>query len=151
MKRSIVETVWGGAVIAVAVAFVVYVYSIVGAGQMDDSYSVEARFTAVDGIDVGSDVRIGGVKVGTVAEQILDTETYEAILTLDLNNTVKLPKDSEARITSGTLIGGAYIQLVPGSDTAVLKNGDAIAKTKDVVALEELLGKLIFLVTDGEE
>ena len=151
MKRSIVETVWGGAVVAVAIGFVVYVYSIVGVGQLDDSYTVQARFTAVDGIDVGSDVRIGGVKVGTVAEQILDTDTFDAVLTLDLNNQVKLPKDSEARITSGTLIGGAYIQLVPGSDSAFLQDGDAIAKTKDVVALEELLGKLIFLVTDGEE
>ena len=150
MKRSMVETVWGGAVIAVAVAFVVYVYSIVGAGQAISSYNVQARFTAVDGIDVGSDVRIGGVKVGTVAEQILDTDSFEAVLTLNLDDAVKLPKDSEARITSGTLIGGAYIQLVPGSDSTLLADGDSIAKTKDVVALEELLGKLIFLVTEEE-
>ena len=150
MKRSLVETIWGGAVIAIAVAFVVYVYSIVGAGQAISSYNIQARFTAVDGIDVGSDVRIGGVKVGTVAQQILDTETFEAVLTLNLDDAVKLPKDSEARITSGTLIGGAYIQLVPGADSAILADGDSIGKTKDVVALEELLGKLIFLVTEEE-
>ena len=151
MKRSIVETVWGGAVIAVAVGFVFYVYSIIGSGQAVDAYTVQARFNAVDGIDVGSDVRIGGVKVGTVSQQVLDTDSFEAVLTLNLDNAVKLPKDSEARITSGTLIGGAYIQLVPGSDGALLKDGDTIDKTKDVVALEELLGKLIFLVTDEEQ
>ena len=151
MKRSIVETVWGAAVVAVAIGFVAYVYSIVGAGQAVNSYTVQARFNAVDGIDVGSDVRIGGVKVGTVSEQILDTETFEAVLTLELDNAVKLPQDSEARITSGTLIGGAYIQLVPGSASNLLTSGDSIAKTKDVVALEELLGKLIFLVTDEEQ
>lgn len=148
MKRGLAETLWGALVLAVAVVFAVYVHSIVGMQNQGATYDVQAKFTAVDGINVGSDVRIGGVKVGTVATQTLDPDTYNAVLTLRLDNAVKLPTDSEARITSGSLIGGAYVQLVPGGSADVLGNGGTIAKTKDVVALEELLGKLIFLVTE---
>lgn len=148
MKRGIAETIWGAVVLVAAVFFAVYIYSIIGTQNQGQAYEVQARFTAVDGIDQGSDVRIGGVKVGTVAKQFLDTDSFEAVLTLRLESTVKLPTDSEARITSGSLVGKAYVQLVPGGHSDLLGNGDEITKTKDVVALEELLGKLIFLVTE---
>lgn len=112
-------------------------------------YQIESRFNAIDGLTVGSDARIGGVRVGTVVAMSIDQETYQAVVRLSIQPQIKLPEDTEAIVSSDGLLGGKYVRLEPGKSKTMLSEGKSIEKTKDVVSLEELLGKVIFLVTDS--
>src|SRR5689334_13773235 len=106
-NNSAVETLIGAAVIAIAVAFLTFAYSSTG-------YEVTAKFNRADGVNVGTDVRLSGIKVGTVARMALDPMTYNAVVTIALQSNVKLPDDSSARITSEGLLGNQYISIEPG-------------------------------------
>ena len=100
MQNSIVETLIGAAVIAVAAFFFMFAYSSTGSAPVS-GYDVMAKFNRADGVNIGTDVRLSGIKVGTVAGMALDPKTYSAVLTLALENSVKLPDDSSARIKIG--------------------------------------------------
>jgi phospholipid/cholesterol/gamma-HCH transport system substrate-binding protein len=145
-RHGVAETLTGAAVLVVAVAFLAY--AVAHSGRTAGSgYSLQARFDHIDGLNVGGDVRIAGVKVGTVTEQRIDPKTFSAIVTLTVRNDIQLPKDSAASITSESLLGGKYISLSPGGDDADFKPGDMITITQSSVSLEELLGKFIFSAT----
>lgn len=107
-------------------------------------YNLIAKFDNIDGIENGSDVKISGVKVGTVVEQILDEQTFRAALKININNSVKLPSDSSAKIASEGLLGSKYLSINPGADEEILKDGDEISFTQSSVNFEDLLGKFIF-------
>ena len=96
----------------------------------------------------GSDVRLAGVKIGTVQGATIDPKTYLADVTLSVRGDVKLPTDSSAEITSDGLLGGKYLALAPGGAEAMLPAGGTITVTQGSVSLEQLLGKFIFSVTD---
>src|SRR5262245_28219105 len=113
MKDSLVETLIGAAVIAVAVLFFGYAYTSTGSGAVS-GYEVTAKFSRADGVNVGSDVRMSGIKIGTVSRMTLDPTTYNAVLTIALDNSVKLPQDSSVRITSEGLLGNQYLSIEPG-------------------------------------
>ncbi|MDH3702169.1 MAG: outer membrane lipid asymmetry maintenance protein MlaD [Alphaproteobacteria bacterium] len=149
MKRNIIETGLGAIVIMVALSFLVFSYSLSDL-RPAQGYDLIAKFNAIDGLAVGSDVRIAGVKVGTVVDQTIDQKEFRAIVTMKIMPDVKLAKDSVVRISSAGLLGGKYIKLEPGGATEVLSEGGELTNTKDVISMEELLGKVIFLVT-GEE
>jgi phospholipid/cholesterol/gamma-HCH transport system substrate-binding protein len=149
MKRSAIETIMGAVVLLVAGFFLVFAYQSTDL-RLGSSYELSARFNAVDGLTLGSDVRVGGVKVGSVTGQGIDQEVYQAVVTMALRQDVQLPSDSRAVIASDGLLGGRYVKIEPGSDKVILADGDRIAQTEDAIALEELLGKVMFLVT-GEE
>jgi len=149
MKRNIIETGLGAIVILVAISFLVFSYSLSDL-RPAQGYDLIAKFNAIDGLAVGSDVRIAGVKVGTVVDQTIDQKEYRAIVTMKIMPDVKLAKDSVVRISSAGLLGGKYIKLEPGGATDILGEGGELTNTKDVISMEELLGKVIFLVT-GEE
>ena len=147
MKRNVIETVLGAVVLLIAGLFLVFAW--LGADvQPVQGYPLKAKFNAVDGLTVGSDVRIGGVKVGSVTDQHIDPKTFRAVVSLSILSEVKLPKDSVARITSSGLLGEKYVKLEPGGAAETYQAGEVIAQTKDVISLEEMLGKVIFLVTD---
>ena len=133
----------------VAISFLVFSYSLSDL-RPAQGYDLIAKFNAIDGLAVGSDVRIAGVKVGTVVDQTIDQKEYRAIVTMKIMPDVKLAKDSVVRISSAGLLGGKYIKLEPGGATDILGEGGELTNTKDVISMEELLGKVIFLVT-GEE
>lgn len=143
MNRSLIETVMGAVVLLVAALFVMFVYEkrTVSAG---DGYDVVASFDNVAGIAAGSDVRIGGIKVGTITSMVLDEDTYRAKVSMRLKPNVKLPDDSSASIVSEGLLGGKYVQLVPGADDRMLQQGDEIRYTQSAVNLEEMIGKFMF-------
>lgn len=143
MQNSIVETLIGAAVIAVAALFLVFAYSSTGSGPVS-GYDVIAKFSKADGVNVGTDVRLSGIKVGTVEKMALDPKTYNAVVTLALENTIKLPDDSSVRITSEGLLGNQYLSIEPGSSMQAIKPGGEIENTQGSVDLIGLLGKAVF-------
>jgi phospholipid/cholesterol/gamma-HCH transport system substrate-binding protein len=143
MQSSIVETLIGAVVVAVAALFFIFAYTSTGSGSIS-GYNVLARFNRVDGINVGTDVRMSGIKVGTVSNMGLDAQSFSAVLTLSLENTVKIPDDSSARITSQGLLGNQYISIEPGGSMDYLKAGGEIENTQGAIDLMGLLGKVVF-------
>ncbi len=142
MKDHVAEALAGVAVVAVAAGFLLFALGRTGSGAAD-SYALTARFPNASGISVGSDVRVSGMKVGTVTRQTLDPASYQAIVTLSVDSAVKLPADSSAAITSEGLLGGSFISLVPGGDPEPLRPGDEIADTQGSTDLMGLLGAFI--------
>ena len=147
MKRSVIETVLGAVVLLVAAVFFYSAYSNSDI-RPTVGYEIQAKFNAIDGLTVGSDARVGGVKVGTVTDMSIDQSTYQAVTTLMIESRIKLPDDTQAVISSDGLLGGKYVRLEPGKSENRIPDGGELTNTKDVVSLEELLGKVIFLVTD---
>jgi phospholipid/cholesterol/gamma-HCH transport system substrate-binding protein len=149
MQNSLVETLIGAAVIAVAALFLVFAYSSTGAGAIS-GYDVLAKFNRADGVSVGTDVRLSGIKVGTVSGMTLDPMTYNAVLTLSLANNVQLPDDSSVRITSEGLLGSQYLSIEPGGSTDKIKPGGEIEYTQGSIDLIGLLGKAVFNPGDSK-
>ena len=145
-RHGVAETLTGALVLVVALVFLAYAVAhsgrTAGAG-----YALQARFDHIDGLAVGGDVRIAGVKIGTVTDERIDPKTFDAIVTMSVREDIRLPKDTGASITSESLLGGKYISLSPGGDETDLKPGQMITVTQSSVSLEELLGKFIFSVT----
>jgi phospholipid/cholesterol/gamma-HCH transport system substrate-binding protein len=146
-KRNFAEVASGAVVLVVAFGFLGY--AVVHSGRSAASgYELLAKFDHIDGLAVGSDVRLAGVKVGSVLSARIDPASYQAVVALSVQNDVKLPADSSAEITSDSLLGGEYLSLSPGGDSRMLQPGQAITITQGAVSLEQLLGKFIFSVTD---
>lgn len=147
MNRNPVETVLGAVVLLVAVIFLAFAYSTADIKKVK-GYEISASFAKVGGLPIGADARINGIKVGTVVDQKLDPETFNAILKISLTPTVKLPTDTQASIGADGLLGDKYLKLEPGRAKTVIEPGQTLAKTKDMKALEELVGEIIFLATE---
>ncbi len=148
MGRNAVETVLGAVVLVVAGMFLFFAY---GTAQVKavSGYEVRANFFKVGGLTAGSDVRINGIKVGTVSASTLDTETFEAVVVMSIATEVKLPTDTVAGIGSEGIIGGKYLRLEPGSAKDMVQPGGLLKKTKDYRSLEDQVGEIIFLATGG--
>lgn len=150
MTRNLLETVLGAIVLIVAVVFFVYAYNASQLGS-DSGYQLLARFDRVDGLQRGSDVRIGGIKVGTVVEQGLDPVSYRAEVRFTVNDDIELPADSSVSVSSDGLLGGKYLALVPGGDDLMLEAGEEIALTQSAINLEDLIGHFIFSQSSSSE
>lgn len=150
MQSNLVETLIGTLVVAVAAVFLFYGYSASGM-RSASGYQVNAAFSAVDGLANGADVRMSGIKIGTVVRQSLDPDTYQAVVTLDIASDVKLPDDSSAKITSEGLLGGSYISVTPGGSEDMLAGGGEIMFTQGSVDLMSLIGQAVFSATGSEE
>jgi phospholipid/cholesterol/gamma-HCH transport system substrate-binding protein len=142
LKDHLAEALAGLVVLAIAGWFLVFALGRTG-GAMGDSYELKARFPNAAGISVGSDVRVSGMKVGTVTAQTLDPQSFQAVVTLAVADDVRLPLDSSAAITSEGLLGGSYIALVPGGDPEQLAPGDEISDTQGATDLMGLIGSVI--------
>ena len=143
MKGNLFEALIGAAVLAVAAVFLTFAFSNSDIGSVQ-GYEVVAKFDRVDGLNVGSDVRLSGIKVGTVLEQTLDGESYLAIVRLSIDPAVRLPLDTSAQIVSESLLGGRFMALIPGGDIDMIEPGGEIRFTQGPVLLENLIGQLIF-------
>jgi phospholipid/cholesterol/gamma-HCH transport system substrate-binding protein len=148
MGRNLVETVMGAVVLAIAGFFLAFAYNTSDLRKIS-GYSIVAKFNSVEGLNPGSDVRVGGVKVGSVSEQRLDPVDYRAVIVMSILSDIKIPVDSEASVTSDGLLGANYVRIKPGHEKKSLEPGGEIAKTHDVVDLEQLMGRVIFLL--GQE
>jgi len=147
MKRNPIETVLGAVVLAAAGMFLVFAYSIADLKAVT-GYEIKATFLKVGGLERGSDVRISGIDVGTVTGQTLNPQTFQAQVTMSIEPGVTLPTDTEASIVSDGLLGGKYVNLVPGNAGDRIAAGGVIAKTRDYQSLEDLVGQIIFLATN---
>jgi phospholipid/cholesterol/gamma-HCH transport system substrate-binding protein len=146
MRRNLIETVMGAVVLVVAAIFMLFAYSTADI-QAVEGYPVTAKFDRIDGIREGSDVRMSGIKIGTVVKQILDAETYLAVVTMTIDPAVKLPSDTSAQITSDGLLGDKYMSLSPGGADEMIPAGGEIETTQGSIDLFSLVGQMIFSQT----
>ncbi len=148
MHKKPVETIMGLVVLIIALLFLGFAYRVSDL-QVVEGYSVSAEFLKVGGLSVGSDVRINGIKVGTVTSQDLNNDDYTVKVTFNIASNIKLPKDSTAVIVGDGLMGDKFVKIEPGTAKEYLQDGDVFAKTKDFKTLEDMVGEVIFMVTDG--
>lgn len=137
------EIIVGTFVLLSAILFFIYSFNSANIKQTT-GYQLIAKFENSDGISNGSAIKISGVKIGSVQKQYLDSNSFRAVTVLNINNNIKLPSDSSAKIISEGLLGSKYIAISPGSDYEMLSNGEEIIFTQASLNLEELLGKFIF-------
>ncbi len=148
MGRNMIESVMGGVVLMVAAFFVFFGYEMADVEAVR-GYEVQAVFSRIGGLARGSDVRVSGIKVGTVVDHELDPVTFDAVVTLSISPEFKLPSDTKASITSEGLLGEKYVRLEPGTASEVIAAGAEITDTHDYRSLEDQVGEIIFLATGG--
>lgn len=148
MLKKPVETIMGLVVLLIAILFLAFAYNVSDL-QVVKGYTLTAEFLKVGGLSAGSDVRINGIKVGTVTAQNLNNDDYTVDVTFSISSDVKLPKDSVVAIVSDGLMGDKFVKITPGKSKEFLQDGDSFAKTKDFKTLEDMVGEIIFMVTDG--
>jgi len=144
MRRNLIETLMGAVVLAVAVLFVAFAYSTANIGGGSGVYPLVADFNRVGTLKPGSEVRMSGIRIGTVLKQELDPQTYLARVTFGVQEGLELPVDSSASVSSEGLLGGNFLDLTPGGSEEMLKPGEKIEYTQDAVDLMQMLGKFIF-------
>lgn len=149
LKENLVETLVGLFVVVVAALFVIYGYS-VSETDSGDGYRVSAQFNRVDGLTIGSDVRMSGIKIGTVRSLELDPASFYANAEFEITNGIDLPDDTSAKITSEGLLGGNYVSLSPGGSEDLLEPGGEILYTQGSVDLIELVSQALFSAGNGE-
>ena len=147
MSENTAEVLTGGAVLAVAIGFLLYAGQITGYSSGSDTYPLTASFRSADGVAVGTDVRLAGVKVGIVSDMTLNPQTYRADTTLSVENGILIPDDSTLQISSEGLLGGNYLEIVPGGSFDYLPEGGEIYDTQGAVSLITLLAR--FVSDDG--
>jgi phospholipid/cholesterol/gamma-HCH transport system substrate-binding protein len=146
-RRNFAEVATGAVVLLIAGGFLAY--AVAHSGQRDHGgYPLHARFDRIDGLGVGSDVRIAGVKVGRVLATAVDPKTFQALVEFNVADDIKLPKDSSAAIESDGLLGGKYIALSPGGEDQVIPPNGEVTITQSSINIEELLGKFVFSVAN---
>lgn len=143
MRKSFAEIAVGIGIVAVAGGFLVYAVGHSGR-SMASGYPLSAAFDRIDGLPQGADVRISGVKIGTVETQALNFHTFQAELTFRIDRRVQLPDDSSAEIQSESLLGGKFVALVPGGSDKLIPEGGRIRLTQSSLNIEQLIGKFIF-------
>jgi phospholipid/cholesterol/gamma-HCH transport system substrate-binding protein len=148
MGRNAVETILGAVVLMVAGMFVFFAYDTAQVKKIG-GYEVSANFFKVGGLTTGSDVRISGIKVGTVSSSRLDAATFEAVVVMSIAAEVKLPIDTIVGIGSEGIVGGKYVRLEPGSSEKFVAAGGQLKKIKDYRSLEDQVGEIIFLASGG--
>ena len=142
MKRNIIETVLGGIVLLVAVGFLVFAFKSSGLSSDGGGYEVTAEFDNATGLSPGTDVRMAGVKIGTVVSQRLDPKTFFAKVVLSIDSSIELPLDTSARIVPEGLLGGNFVELEPGGK---------LEYTQGAINVVDLLGRFVFGSADKKK
>jgi phospholipid/cholesterol/gamma-HCH transport system substrate-binding protein len=141
-NNNTVETLIGAIVIAVAAGFLFFAYTSTGSGSVA-GYDVKARFSSVDGISNGTDVRLHGIKIGTVSALSLDPKTYYAVAHMSIRNDVKIPDDSAVKITSSGFLGSNYVAIQPGGSEKMIAQGGELTNTQGAVDVLGLIGRAV--------
>ena len=153
MQRTTLD-LWVGAFVVAGIAALVVLALKVGnlsTYNVSETYQLSAYFTNVGGLKPTASVRSAGVLVGRVDSIVLDTDRYEAKVTISVDKRYQFPKDTFANILTSGLLGEQYIGLVPGGDEEVLKDGSVFRKTQSAMVLEDLIGKFLFSQADSKE
>lgn len=153
MERTTLD-LWVGMFVVAGVAALVVLALKVGnlsTYNVSDTYQLQAYFSNIGGLKPQASIRSAGVLVGRVTGITLDTERYEAKVTMSIDKRYKFPKDTFANILTSGLLGEQYIGLMPGGDSQMLANGDVMKKTQSAVVLEDLIGKFLYSKAEGSE
>jgi phospholipid/cholesterol/gamma-HCH transport system substrate-binding protein len=150
MTGNVIETVMGAVVLVVAALFLFFAYS-TSQVRAVQGYPVIAQFDSVTGIRDGGDVRIAGVKVGSIVSETLDPKTFLADVRLSIDPAYKLPDDTAAKIVSAGLLGDKFIALEPGGSEQTIPPGGRIKITQSSVSLEDLIGQMMFSPAGGQK
>ena len=143
MRRNLIETAMGAIVLAAAAAFLLMIYKSSNTPSVS-GYQMVAEFNKIGGLKVGNDVRVGGVPVGKVVSVTLDHDTFKAKVLFDVDVACVFPTDSIAIIASEGLLGGNFLEIIPGGSSDELKSGDTMEFSQDAVDISQLLGKFMF-------
>ena len=143
MSHNLVESLIGAAVLLVAGWFLMFAYERTEHSGRS-GYELIARFDKIDGLSIGSDVRMSGIKVGSITRQKIDVDTYQAIVHFTVSPDIQLPTDTAAAITTEGLLGGTYLSILPGGMDEYLENGDEIEETQDAIDLMGLIGSFMY-------
>ncbi|MFS0735531.1 outer membrane lipid asymmetry maintenance protein MlaD [Sphingomonas sp. 1P06PA] len=149
MRENVAEALLGLAVVVLAIWFVTFALGRTGGLGGGKAMTVNALFPNASGVNVGTDVRVAGMKVGTVSALALDPQSYQVKVQLALDPTVKLPSDSSAAVTSEGLLGGTFLAVIPGGSETPLKSGDTILDTQGAIDMMGLIGQFINKPADG--
>lgn len=143
MKQNVLEILMGAFVLILAGSLLIFAYTS-SKSSPTKGYAVIAKFDRVDGLVVGSDIKMGGIKIGNISSLTLDPNTYLAVATLLINSSIKLPTDSSAQVTSDGLLGSKFLSIMPGAEDKMLAPGGEIQYTQSSVNLESLIGHMIY-------
>lgn len=143
MKSNIVEAIMGAIVLAVAAIFLTIAYR-ASSTVSNGGLVLQAKFDRVDGLVIGNDVKISGVKVGKVFDIEIDPSTFLAVVSFTVASNLGIPSDSSAEIISESFMGGKYLALVPGGAEDFLQSGEAVIHTQSSLSFEALVGKYLF-------
>jgi phospholipid/cholesterol/gamma-HCH transport system substrate-binding protein len=143
VRENASEVIVGAIVLIAAAGFLTYAAQATGFGRDSGNFTLTASFRSIEGITVGTDVKLAGVKIGTVSATSLNPETFRADTVFALNAAVPIPDDSTAIVASEGLLGGNYIELVPGGSLNNLGDGAEIVDTQGAVSLLDLLLKYV--------
>jgi phospholipid/cholesterol/gamma-HCH transport system substrate-binding protein len=144
MNNSTVETLIGAVVIAIAIGFLIFAYNTSGMGQKNSGYVISAEFDNVEGVNVGSDIRMAGIKIGTVTAQSLNPDNFQALVSMSIDPAVQLTDDTSAKVTSEGLLGSKFISLEPGGSETKLADGGVITYTQGAVDIWSLISQAMF-------
>ena len=149
MTHSKTEVLAGAGVLAAAAVFLIYMAQVGGiGGGTSGATTYTASFRSVEGVGIGTDVRLAGVKVGSVVDLELDPETFRAETVLTVDPGIQLPEDTAIVISSEGLLGGSFVELLPGGSAFTLDPGSEILDTQSSVSIVQLLLK--FVAGEGE-
>ena len=149
MSHNMTEVLTGGGVLAVAAGFLIYMAQVGGVGGLAPGDAIyTASFRSAEGVGVGTDVRLAGVKVGSVLNMVLDPQTFRAETEFSVDPAVQLPDDTAVIISSEGLLGGSFVELLPGGSIYSLDPGSEIEDTQSAISVVQLLLK--FVSGDGE-
>lgn len=151
MKQTTTETLIGAIVIIAGIGFFTFAYTASGIGRGEDGYRLIVAFQNAEGVHPGTDIRMSGVKIGTVVAQNLDPKSYQAMVTLAIDKTIRLPEDTSAKITSDGLLGEKFIALEAGGAPVMLRDGDHILYSQGAIDLWTLIGRALFDKNGGDK
>jgi phospholipid/cholesterol/gamma-HCH transport system substrate-binding protein len=143
MASQATETLIGALVLGVAGGFLVYAANTADMGFSGSGYPLKAEFRQAEGLSVGGDVRLSGIKIGSITALGLNRENFFATVTLSINDDIKLPEDSVAKIASEGLLGGSFIAVDPGASEFMLEPDAAFQHTQGSINLIDLVSKAI--------
>jgi phospholipid/cholesterol/gamma-HCH transport system substrate-binding protein len=145
-QNNLTETLIGAAVVLAAVSILLFVYLGKGSGA-GAGYPLNVRLAKADGLGTGTEVRLSGIKVGSVTDLTLDPKTYLVTVHMNIQPGVQIPADSSIMVTSAGILGGAYLSITPGGDDKMLAAGGTIENAQGTIDLMSLIGK--FATTGG--
>ncbi|CAB3705049.1 Intermembrane phospholipid transport system binding protein MlaD [Trinickia soli] len=146
MKKTVLDF-WVGLFVLLGLVAVLFLALKVGnmsSLSFQATYPVKLKFDNIGGLKVRAAVKSAGVVVGRVSAIGFDTNTYQALVTIDIDKQYPFPKDTSAKILTSGLLGEQYIGLEPGGDTDMLKAGDTISMTQSAIVLENLIGQFLY-------